>query len=178
MSAPLTIDQFNAMPADVASELIRGWLDCKWWVKQVVAHRPYANLAEVTAAATEFWRQATPTQQREAFAAHPLIGDVELLRSRFASAATDRAHSEQGQVLGASDKVLERLAEGNRAYRERHGFIFIICASGLSAEAMLATLERRLPNDSALELLNAAIEQERIMQLRLAAAFGSSQDPT
>ena len=77
---------------------------------------------------------------------------------------------------GSATFVLKRLADGNRAYRERHGVIFIICATGLSAEAMLTTLERRLPNDTTLELLNAAIEQERIMQLRLAAAFVPQQE--
>lgn len=176
MSTGLTIESFNALPSTEATVTVNGWLACAWWVEQVVTHRPYTSIEALTAAATEFWRQATPTQQREAFAAHPLIGDVELLRSRFANAANDRAHSEQGQVLDASDTVLQRLADGNKAYRERHGFIFIICASGLSAATMLAALEERLPNDTALELFNAAVEQERIMQLRLAAAFASSQD--
>lgn len=166
---------FNALPAAAAHGLVTEWLACGWWVEQVVQHRPYQSEAHLTEAATEFWRQTTPTQQRQAFAAHPLIGDVDTLRQKFDGSA-DRgratlAHREQGQVLNAAEAVLDKLAAANRAYHDRHGFIFIICASGLSAEAMLAALHDRLPNETAVELQNAAVEQERIMRLRMAAAL-------
>jgi 2-oxo-4-hydroxy-4-carboxy-5-ureidoimidazoline decarboxylase len=60
-----------------------------------------------------------------------------------------------------------RLARGNRAYEERFGFIFIVCATGKSAAEMCALLEARLHNDRATELLVAAEEQRKILQLRL-----------
>lgn len=59
------------------------------------------------------------------------------------------------------------LAEGNRRYEARFGYIFIVCASGQSAEAMLAGLEARLGNDSDQELRIAAAEQAKITRLRL-----------
>ncbi len=62
----------------------------------------------------------------------------------------------------------EELETLNRAYEARFGFIFIICATGLSAEAMLAALRRRLINDPDTELEIAADEQARITALRLA----------
>jgi 2-oxo-4-hydroxy-4-carboxy-5-ureidoimidazoline decarboxylase len=71
-------------------------------------------------------------------------------------------------VQGASAEVLEALRAGNTAYETRFGFIFIVCASGLSAEAMLDRLDERIDNDPAAELRLAAGEQAKITALRLA----------
>ena len=70
-------------------------------------------------------------------------------------------------MRGAAPDVRERLAEANREYRARFGYIFIVCATGRSADDMLATLERRLPNDPGQELGIAAEEQRKITRLRL-----------
>lgn len=59
------------------------------------------------------------------------------------------------------------LAELNREYEEKFGFIFIVCASGKSSEEMLAILRQRVGNNADEELLNAAAEQAKITQLRL-----------
>ena len=96
-------------------------------------------------------------------------GDVELLRARFS-----RANVEQGQVLDAPEAVIERLKALNDAYFERFGFIFIICASGRSAEEMLAAIEARVDNDRTTELDNAAAEQGKIMLLRLRDRFADA----
>lgn len=98
----------------------------------------------------------------EAFAAHPKIGDLSTLREKFAS-------SEQGQVAGASEVTLQELAKLNLEYEKKFGFIFIVCATGKSADEMLAILKKRLPNERKLELQNAAVEQAKILRLRLDA---------
>lgn len=182
MSNPLTLDEFNRLATDQAEAQALEWLHCRWWAQELCRHRPYESLAQLDRAAREFWHQTTPTQQREAFAAHPLIGDVETLKQRFESGAGGQrgatAHREQGQILAAEETVLERLAAGNRAYFEKHGFIFIVCASGLAPEVLLAALESRLPNATPTEQTNAAREQEKIMHLRMARAFGQETDPS
>ncbi len=94
----------------------------------------------------------------EAFAAHPRLGD---------RGATGRAASEQGTALAAPPGVLEQLRKANAAYEERFGFIFIVCACGRSADALLANLEDRLANPADLELGIAADEQRKITRLRL-----------
>src|SRR5207245_11170454 len=94
----------------------------------------------------------------QAFAAQPRIG---------ASVADARARSEQSGVAGAGAETLARLAAGNRAYEERFGYIYIVCASGKSAAEMLAILESRLSNDPETELRIAAGEQRKIIRLRL-----------
>ena len=62
---------------------------------------------------------------------------------------------------------MKALAELNREYEEKFGYIFIVCASGKSSEEMLAILLQRLGNNPDEELRLAATEQAKITQLRL-----------
>ena len=71
--------------------------------------------------------------------------------------------------------MFEELAALNKAYRAKHGFIFIICASGKSAAQMLAAIQQRLPNAPYTELGNAAREQVKITELRLEKLLSSQQ---
>ena len=79
--------------------------------------------------------------------------------------------SEQGQVLQASGATLDELARLNVAYKQRHGFIFVICAKHLSAEVMLAAIRDRIGNSTNDELTCAAAEQRKIFLLRIESAF-------
>jgi len=106
----------------------------------------------------------------EAFGAHPRIGDRAALAARFADTRA-WAESEQAGALEAEGAVLDELAEKNRAYEERFGFIFIVCATGLLAAQMLASLRERLRNPRDVELVIAAEEQKKITLLRLAKAL-------
>ena len=67
----------------------------------------------------------------------------------------------------AAHQVRADLAESNRAYEERFGFTYIVCATGKSADEMLTILQRRLTNDRETELREAAEQQRQIMQIRL-----------
>ncbi len=62
---------------------------------------------------------------------------------------------------------MHKLAEGNALYEERYGFTYIVCATGKSAEEMLAILERRLKSSREIELKEAAEQQRQILQIRL-----------
>ncbi|HNA97392.1 MAG TPA: 2-oxo-4-hydroxy-4-carboxy-5-ureidoimidazoline decarboxylase, partial [Chitinophagaceae bacterium] len=70
-------------------------------------------------------------------------------------------------VNTATDVILNALAEGNRLYEEKFGYIFIVCASGKSAEEMLGMLNERLKNNPEDEIRIAADEQNKITLLRL-----------
>jgi 2-oxo-4-hydroxy-4-carboxy-5-ureidoimidazoline decarboxylase len=59
------------------------------------------------------------------------------------------------------------LAEANREYEQRFRHIFIVCATGKSAPEILAILRRRLQNDDATELREAAEQQRQITRIRL-----------
>ena len=80
--------------------------------------------------------------------------------------------AEQQGAAAASAQVQSDLLSANRAYEERHGFIYIVCATGRTADAMLADLRARTGRTSAEELRTAAEEQARITRLRLQKLMG------
>jgi 2-oxo-4-hydroxy-4-carboxy--5-ureidoimidazoline (OHCU) decarboxylase len=59
------------------------------------------------------------------------------------------------------------LAEANAQYEQQFCFTYIVCASGKTADEMLAILKRRLANDRVAELKEAAEQQRQITQIRL-----------
>ena len=179
-TSPDSLVRFNAATRDDALKLVTHWCAAPAWASAVVAERPYTSVAGLGARAEKLWVNATLDDLLTAFAAHPAIGDVELLRTKYAS----QANAEQGQVLQASDQTINRLAAQNIAYRERHGFTFIVFATGKSAEQMLDLLNARIANPTTIEHCNAAGEQLKIMQLRLqqsllnTASANQTQDST
>jgi 2-oxo-4-hydroxy-4-carboxy-5-ureidoimidazoline decarboxylase len=136
------------------------------WVERMLGRRPFASGGALLAAAEEEWRALGPDDWREAFSHHPRIGDRDALQKRF-PATHHLSAQEQAGVAGAHQDVLDALAEGNRAYEEKFGYLFIVCATGLTAEEMLERLRARLPNDPEAEIRNAAREQEKITAIRL-----------
>ena len=74
----------------------------------------------------------------------------------------------------ADAAILLRMRERHREYEERFGRIFIVCASGRSPAELLRSLEHRLNNDPAQELLESAAQQQQIMQLRLRKWLGAA----
>jgi 2-oxo-4-hydroxy-4-carboxy-5-ureidoimidazoline decarboxylase len=136
------------------------------WVERMLAHRPFGSDQQLLAMARQEWFALAPDDWREAFRHHPKIGDRESLRNRFPTTAHLSA-DEQRRASDASDGTLNALADGNRAYEEKFGYIFIVCATGKRADEMLAILCDRLNNDPQEELLIAAGEQAKITELRL-----------
>ena len=133
----------------------------------MLARLPFASHTALYAAAVEVWAQLGPDDYREAFAHHPEIGsNLDDLRKKFAKTA-DWSETEQSAAKTASEATLHALRDGNRAYRERFGYSFIVCATGKSAEEMLAALQARLKHAPDLELGIAAAEQAKITHLRL-----------
>jgi 2-oxo-4-hydroxy-4-carboxy-5-ureidoimidazoline decarboxylase len=128
---------------------------------------PFHSRTQLLGEAARIWWDLGDGDWREAFSHHPRIGaDLALLREKYATTATWSAGEQRG-VAEASEETLQALAEGNRAYEAHFGYIFIVCASGLSAAEMLARLQERLPNEPATELRVAAGEHAKIMGLRL-----------
>ena len=132
----------------------------------MIERRPFGSEEAMLSAARDEWFALGPADWTEAFAAHPKIGDRDALRSRFAE-TRHLAAREQAGVEGAPGDVLSALAAGNAAYEKKFGYIFIVCATGLTAGQMLARLRGRLANDPATELRVAAEEEAKITELRL-----------
>ena len=153
--------------------MVMSWCHCESWAADVVKHRPYSDAQQLSDYCEMRWQLVTPTEVEVALAAHPLIGDIELLRAKFSpgEGQASTAMSEQGQVLQASGATLDELARLNVAYKQRHGFIFVICAKHLSAEVMLEAIRDRIGNSTDDELTCAAAEQRKIFLLRIESAF-------
>jgi 2-oxo-4-hydroxy-4-carboxy-5-ureidoimidazoline decarboxylase len=127
---------------------------------------PAEDMVELLEDAEEQWWKCNEEDWKEAFAHHPRIGDLDSLKKKFASTA-DWASDEQKGVNAANEDVLKALAQGNMEYEKKFGFIFIVCATGKSAEEMLGMLEVRLQHDLAEEIQVAADEQNKITKLRI-----------
>ena len=157
----------DALPAEQASASLHRCCGSRRWVSAMLAHRPFGSPEALHGAARAVWAALTREDFLEAFAHHPPIGgELAELRAKFAPSA-DWSSQEQAAVAGAGDETLLELKAANQAYLERFGFLFIVCASGRSAEELLLALRARLRNEPACELLVAAEEQAKITDLRL-----------
>lgn len=162
----MTLGKLNALTSRDAVTFFRQCCGSAAWMIRMEAARPFRDMAHLQAEALAAWNGLAAADWKEAFSHHPKIGDLESLRTKFASSAalTER---EQARVAQGSEHVLRSLADANALYEAKFGYIFIVCATGKSAEEMLAILKGRLENLPADEIAVAAAEQAKITALRL-----------
>ena len=165
--------------ADEARERLRACCGSTRWVERMLVRRPFGDQSSLLAAARDEWFGLGEDDWREAFAHHPRIGDRADLARRLADTRHISERVEPGvEGAGGRDKgargegnpgddELSALAEANRVYEQRFGYIFIVCASGRTAAQMLALLRARLGNNPDVEIRVAAAEQAEITTLRL-----------
>ena len=76
-------------------------------------------------------------------------------------------------MSGSDGTVLADLAAGNRAYEERFGHIYLVCATGRSAAELLGILRERLRNEPEAERQVMRDELRKINELRLTKLIGA-----
>ena len=162
----MTLELFNHIDPFTAREELHRCCGATRWVDWMLAQRPFADEAQLYLRAAEIWAQCTREDYLEAFGRHPKIGDISSLEKKFAS-TKEWSAGEQAGVNTASGETIKALAKGNKAYEEKFGYIFIVCATGKSAAEMLALLQARLPNNLETEFRIAAAEQAKITRIRL-----------
>ena len=165
-----SVRRLNQLSADLAEAEFLKCCGSRRWAKRMSEARPFASLEEVSSKADEIWSALDAADWLEAFRAHPQIGERKAKATQSHQAASWSAQ-EQSQAQQAADETKTAIAEGNRVYEHRFGFIFIICASGKSADEILGSLNERLPHDPDTEMRVAAEEQRKITQLRLSKLF-------
>lgn len=136
------------------------------WARRMAAARPFASEEELFNTAAAIWNDLGTKDRLEAFSAHPMIGATKAAPAQQAQSAA-WSKSEQAGVSSADDQLRQELVEANRAYYEKFGFIFIVCATGKSAGEMLERCKTRLGNDRDTEIAIAAEEQQKITEIRL-----------
>ncbi|MFN2453375.1 MAG: 2-oxo-4-hydroxy-4-carboxy-5-ureidoimidazoline decarboxylase [Pyrinomonadaceae bacterium] len=170
MSANEKFEQLNHAPREAAE---KRFLDCcgsRKWARMMALARPFVDAAALLEQAKNIWQTLEPQDWLEAFAAHPKIGARRAAPQQPAQSA-EWSHTEQSGTHAATDTVRDALTEVNRLYEEKFGYIFIVCATGKSAEEMLALCRERLSNVADQELRIAADEQLKITEIRLRKLF-------
>jgi OHCU decarboxylase len=160
-----TLQAWNAAGAEDALEAMIACCGARRWAQAMVARRPIRTVAELSAAADKEWERMQEADWMEAFACHPRIGGRKAAHASPQSSAW--SGQEQTSITEAAAQVLAELSAGNEFYEQRFGFTYIVCATGRSAEEMLAILNRRLAGDRVSELREAAEQQRQITQIRL-----------
>jgi len=161
---------FESLKALPPGEAQKEFLKCCGsvkWAQAMVQLRQYAATIEGLALrGNEMWWSLERSDWLEAFHSHPKIGEKKAA-AEVPSESKQWSGQEQSGVQTAAQETLDELAQLNRAYEEKFGFIFIVCATGKSAAEMLAILRERLRNEREVELGIAAAEQAKITELRL-----------
>jgi allantoicase len=139
--------------------LLRSCCASTEWARRMAAARPFKSWSALVETSDGIWTSLGAADWQEAFRGHPRIGERK---------ATSRwSAEEQSGTRTATEETMAALAAGNQAYEAKFDHVYLVCATGRSAEEMLADLNRRLRNDSETELRTAAEEQRKITQLRL-----------
>lgn len=165
--------QLNTMDARSANEWFMQTCTAIRWCELMTESRPYPSIDHLNKQAISHWQSMQRSDYMQAFEGHPMIGDIHSLRKKYA-ATKAIAGNEQAGTASASDTTLQALQQTNKDYLAKHGFIFIICASGLSADTMLLALQKRISNDTNTEIKTAAQEQLKITLLRIEKALSDS----
>ena len=160
------LEQLNKLPKDKAESTFRDCCGSSEWARRMAEERPFVMIENLYQSAENIWFSLSSVDHLEAFASHPKIGSKKAAPTQQAKAAK-WSSDEQSGVKTADNSIKNELAEANRLYLEKFGFIFIVCATGKSAEEMLAICRARLGNSAATELQIAAEEQRKITEIRL-----------
>ena len=153
----MTLAELNALDPEAARREFARCCGSVRWASAMAGRRPFRNRDDLVLAADDVWWSLEGSDWLEAFSHHPRIGER----------AAGWARDEQSGARGAPDSTMKALATLNHDYERKFGHVFLIFATGKSADDMLAELRRRLDNQPAPELRIAAGEQAKITRLRL-----------
>ena len=162
----MTLMDLNNMDKTQLTVVLSKCCGALCWVEKMTSIFPVYDSTELLDKAEKIWFSCNEMDWREAFKQHPRIGDINSLKEKFET-TSNWAEREQSGVLETSQTVLESLARANTYYEDKFGYIFIVCATGKSAEEMLSMLESRLKNKPGDEIKVAMREQNKITKIRL-----------
>ncbi|MEV5612379.1 2-oxo-4-hydroxy-4-carboxy-5-ureidoimidazoline decarboxylase [Streptomyces sp. NPDC052225] len=157
------LTRFNTSDESAAAAELHEVCASSAWGSKILAQRPFATSESLFEASDAAMAELTADDLAEAMAGHPPIG-----RPKPGDPTSSR---EQRGMAGASEELKAQMLELNLAYQERFGHVFLICATGATAEQMLAALKDRIGNtpDQEREIVRAELGKiNRIRLTRLA----------
>ncbi|MGQ0468239.1 MAG: allantoicase [Sporichthyaceae bacterium] len=151
------VRRWNLLPTEAAEAALRSCCSSSAWARELLAGRPHATLDDLLATSDTTLTWLGQDDLAEALAGHPRIGE-----------RTESADSRREQAGVGEDAALRTaLAEGNRAYEEKFGHVYLVRAAGRSGEELLAILRERLGHTAEAEGLTVRRELAAITALRL-----------
>ncbi len=159
----------------MSNKLLSNCCGASKWVSAMAKKYPYKSFEEMKKVSDKVWKTCKEEDYLEAFTHHPKIGDLKSLKNKFKS-TKKWAGNEQSGVNEALPNTLKALAKANKDYEEKFGFIFIVCATGKSAQEMLDILNSRIGNTYKKEIKIAAAEQAKITDIRLKKLFEEAKN--
>lgn len=165
----MNLTQFNVVSELDANNLLSQCCASKRWASEVVSKRPFRYFRDLLEESAKIWETMEKNDYLEAFSAHPRIGDTPKNDSTVGNALSA---SEQSSVKNAESAVLDELASKNKSYFDKFGFIFLVNATGKTADEILGILNERIDNSGDRELEIAAAEQLKITRQRLTKLIG------
>ncbi|MET8624197.1 2-oxo-4-hydroxy-4-carboxy-5-ureidoimidazoline decarboxylase [Kitasatospora sp. NPDC004669] len=156
---PHALDALAAADAAELEELLLEVCSSPRWAAAVAQAKPWSSREALLAANAAAMAVLTAADLRDAMAGHARIG-----RPKAGDATSER---EQAGIQGVDQAVLDELHRANAAYEAKFGHVFLICATGRTAVAMLAALRERYPNDPATEAEIVRGELRKINDIRL-----------
>lgn len=160
------LNELNQAAKETAETAFLNCCGSQTWARKMVEARPFNDVAALINQAERIWRNLDAQDWLEAFAAHPKIG-AKKAASKQQRQSAEWSKSEQSGTQTADELILEELARANSLYERKFGYIFIVCATGKTAEEMLALCQARLKNSDVREIQIAADEQKKITEIRL-----------
>jgi 2-oxo-4-hydroxy-4-carboxy-5-ureidoimidazoline decarboxylase len=137
------------------------------WVDQILGQRPFADAGALLAASDAAIAGLDTSALADALAGHPRIGE------QAAGTGGEWSRQEQSGVNTAAAALLEEIATANTEYERRFGHVYLVCATGKSADELLAICRSRLDNDPAVEDRVVRAELAKITRIRLGRLLDS-----
>ena len=162
----MNLMEFNSLDHSEIFDTLIKCCSSSAWANELVRSRPFEKMEDLLIRSEKVWFSLNKKDWLEAFAGHPQIGDLKSLQDKYSNTKS-WATGEQSGVASANNETLQELAQLNQQYVDDYGFIFIVCATGKSADEMLEILKSRLENNKEEELLIAGKEQLKITTIRL-----------
>ena len=158
------LEAFNSLPDGEATDRLLACLHAPNWAGAVLSGRPYPDRESLLATAYRFGVVLDEADLISALSGHPRIGERPAGGGRVNGAAS---RQEQSGVDAADADLATQLRDGNLAYEDRFGQVFLIRAAGRSGPEILAALHERLANDAGTEANVVRDQLAQIAQLRL-----------
>ncbi|MDV8001494.1 2-oxo-4-hydroxy-4-carboxy-5-ureidoimidazoline decarboxylase [Rhodococcus sp. IEGM 1408] len=153
------LDGLNAADAGRLTPVLTDLSGSAAWARAIVDARPFPTVEALHTTARDVLACQDDDEVIAAVDAHPPIGT-----SGPVSTASAR---EQSAAARADADTARRLAEGQQRYAEHFGHGFLVCATGLTAEQVLAEVRRRLALTPKQDLAATREHLARINALRL-----------